>query len=152
MKRSLTIGCVLLVGGGVTNCGGSAEIGSQSGEEQGQHAGVSGSGAAAGFMGTIGIGGYGPGPYMGVQMSPAGAGGVIGYVGTVYMGIAGAPDIVGAGAGGWDSVGVGPEPIAGEGGESGSGGAPPVVGDVVPGVGTAPQGGSGGWGNIPPPP
>ena len=47
MKRSLTIGCVLLAGGAVANCGG-VVTGTGPAEETGDHAGASGSGAAAG--------------------------------------------------------------------------------------------------------
>jgi len=154
MKRSLTIGCVLLVGGGVTNCGGSAEMGSTIGDEQGQQAGA---GAAGGFTGTIDRGGAGP--YVGVPVTPAGAGGI--YIGAVGVGGAGGsvggvgsvmgtvPSVgaagasggdwgVGAGAGGWDAVGT-----AGASGESSSSEEPPAVG-------VARQGGSGGWVGIPP--
>ena len=136
MKRSLTIGCVLLVGGGVTNCGGSAEMGSVAGHEPGAEAG---SAAVAGhFMGTIPQGGRDyVGDYVGSPVEVAGAVGVGGaggapgtgpYIGSVpQIGEAGAPDGWGAGAGG----------------ESGSSNDPPAVG-------TAPLGGAGGFVGVPP--
>jgi hypothetical protein len=145
MKRSLTIGCVLLVGGGVSNCGGSAETGANPGEPQGSHAGASGSGAVGG--GSVGnVPSYG------------GGGGVppgIGSVGVAGRAVgteppddpAGQPGLIGeAGAGGdWEmGVGGGAGPLAGEGGVSG-------WGDEQPQAGTGPRGGTGGgWVGIPP--
>ena len=73
MKRSLTIGCVLLVGSGVTNCGGSAELGTPDGES-GAHAGASGSGVAGGFTGTIELGVVAPVPTWAWRWSRVGAG------------------------------------------------------------------------------
>jgi hypothetical protein len=63
MKRSLTIGCVLLVGGGVSNCGGSVETASGPGEEPSAHAGAGGSGAA--WEGLVGDAGAASDPEMG---------------------------------------------------------------------------------------
>ena len=147
MKRSLTIGCVLLVGSGVTNCGGSAELGTPDGEP-GAHAGASGSGVAGGFTGAIELGVGGAGPYVGVavERGGGGGGGFVGQIGDVVrMETAGAPDVVGyAGAGGWQ------EESAGAGGDSDQGGAAGSS-HVPPAVGVAPHGGTGGgWMGVPP--
>jgi hypothetical protein len=136
MKRSLTIGCVLLVGGGVSNCGGAAEMGSIPGEEHSQ-AGASGSGAPdAGFVGEIWNRAGAGGAYLGV---PIGVGGGTSGSGP-QIDSAGADGVVGAGSSGWDAVGAGAGPIAGAGGESGSGDEPP---------GTTPRSGAGGWLGVP---
>jgi len=144
MKRSLTIGCVLLVGSGVTNCGGNAAVDTPNGE-QGAHAGASGSGVAGGFTGTVDRGGSGP--YMGDPITPHGEGGFVGQLGDVAtMGTAGAPpDLVGdAGAGGWA------EESAGAGGESDPGGTGGTSHEP-PAIGVAPRGGAGGaWMGVPP--
>ena len=145
MKRSLTIGCVLLVGSGVTNCGGSAELGIPGGES-GAHAGASGSGVAGGFTGVIEVGVGGAGPYVGVAVEPGGNGGFVGQIGDVpILGTAGAPDIVGdAGAGGWQDESAGAGGDSDQGGTGGSSHVPPAIG-------VAPQGGAGGgWMGVPP--
>ena len=152
MKRSLTIGCVLLVGGGVTNCGGSAEVGSAAGGEPGfERAGAGGSpdhsvgtivpnysGAGGGYVGSA----IGDPVYVAGATSFAGApgvgpepsGGAAGSVG---------PGAVGAGDAGWEigvGAGAGPGPFGGSGGEGGTAGA----NDEPPAIGTAPLAGSGG--------
>jgi len=148
MKRSLTIGCVLLVGGGVTNCGGSvtrssseepeSQAGASGSQEHPSQAGASGSGAAgAGFVGDV-VPHY------------AGGGGQIGFIGNAVgsaPAIAGDSGVAGAGAPGWengmDSCG-GPS-IGGAGGAGGEAGSS----DEPPAVGTAPLAGAGGWIGIP---
>ena len=145
MKRSLTIGCVLLVGSGVTNCGGSAELGTPDGES-GARAGASGSGVAGGFTGAIELGVGGAGPYVGVAVEPGGRGGFVGQIGDVpILGTAGAPDVVGyAGAGGWQDESAGAGGDSDQAGAAGSGHEPPAIG-------VAPNGGTGGgWMGVPP--
>lgn len=138
MKRSLTIGCVLLVGGGVSSCGGSAELGTPAGNEQGEHAGSGGSGAQLGISippnysgsgGTyVGVGSVIGDPVCCVAGAPS-IPGTLGDGGATFMGTAPEMGVAGAGAAGWDG--------AGEGGTAGSNDEPPAIG-------TAPLGGSGG--------
>jgi len=148
MKRSLTIGCVLLVGGSVVNCGGAVEMGSTPGEEANQ---AGGSGAPdGGFMGDrvsnhaggggIGIAGGNLGAAPQPHIKSAGGAG-----GADAPGAGAAGWEMGCGAGGWENgvMGAGAGPIAGAGGESGSSDEPPAVG-------TTPQGGTGGWMGVPP--
>jgi len=141
MKRSLTIGCVLLVGGGVTNCGGNADMGSVPREEQGEQAGASGSGAGGqGFVGDV-VGNYYAGAGGGAVGVPVEVGGGPPSTGP-YLGTTAGEGSVGySGAGGWEEAGA--APTAGEGGVSGATDAPPAVG-------VAPHGGTGGWVGIPP--
>src|SRR5205085_3311345 len=77
-NRELSIGCVLIMGGALTNCGGTVGTRSDGGDEQG---GAAGSGFVGvppngGFTGAVGTQvGAGSGPY-------GGSTGVGGYVGT----------------------------------------------------------------------
>jgi hypothetical protein len=155
MKRSLTIGCVLLVGGGAANCGG-VVTGTVPDQEASGRANASGSGPIGGG-------------FMGDGSPHAGAGGA--YVGAVgvQVGVGGGPEVGGhgdtpwidpcadggdqqcflgvGGAGGdpgeFPSVGAGAGPVAGSGGESGWADEPPAGG-------AGPIGGSGGWIGVPP--
>ncbi|MES1174580.1 MAG: hypothetical protein ABUL62_09630 [Myxococcales bacterium] len=134
MKRSLTIGCVLLVGGGVTHCGGSAETGAVVHDDP--TAGYTAAGAGGALIGILvdpnagGVDSAGGGF---VGLVDGHYGGAPGAGGTgPYIGEAGAPDALGSGAPGWDM-----------GGESGASNEPPAVG-------TAPLGGAGGFVGVPP--
>ncbi len=139
MKRTLTIGCVLLVGGGVTHCGGSVET--SPAEQQAAQAGASGSGAPTdGFVGDNVTRPGAGGGFVGNVVSHAGAS-------SVPMGVAPIENLgVGGDPGEWEGgIGAGSGPIAGEGGVAGWNEEQP------PGVGTAPLGGTGGaWMGVPP--
>lgn len=139
-NRKLSIGCVLIMGGALANCGGTIETRGGDGNEGGTEHGGSGfvgvpvgvggmhgevrpSGGATGTVGTPGAGA--PGLGFG------------GYVGTCCPGIGGAP---GGGAGGY----VGVPPLGGyeTGGASGEGWGGETVGGGGDGaVGTVPIGG-----------
>lgn len=128
-NRKLSIGCVLLMGGALTNCGGTVETkGEGPGDDRGQ--------AGSGFVGVpvTGTGTGGAGPIAGSTGIGFG-----GYVGTCCPGTGG--DAPGLGAGGY----VGVPPIGGEGGYVGAGGAP--GGGEGGYVGVPPEGGAAGWGN-----
>ena len=128
-NRKLSIGCVLIMGGALTNCGGTVETrGDDTGNEHGGAPGSGGyvgvpAGTGGGFMGACCPGIAGTGGYPGL------GGGPIGYAGAAYGGFVGtAPQ---GGRGGYTGVpGLGGEPNAGGvpglpiyvGGEGGVGG------------------------------
>lgn len=148
-NRKLSIGCVLIMGSALTNCGGTVEPRSDGGEEQGG-SGFVGVPPNGGFTGAVGIPvGAGAAPY-------GGSTGIGGYVGTCCPG-AGSGPYGGAGAGGTYvgtgglpgtvSVGGGAGGYGNESGWAGEGavGVPPWAGEPsVAGAGGEPTDGSGG--------
>jgi hypothetical protein len=138
-NRKLSIGCVLIMGGALTNCGGTVETRSDTGNEHGGGSGGSGfvgvppNGGFTGAVGTMvaGATGIGFGGYVGTCCPGGGAGGYSpgagagGYVG-LPIGSGGAPGTIAEG--GWGNQGgaaeggetsVGGESSAGYGGEEG---------------------------------
>lgn len=132
-NRKLSIGCVLLMGGALTNCGGTVETRGEDPDERGQGgSGFVGVPITTGGVGTIaGATGIGFGGYVGTCCPGSMGGGYGGYVGVPpigghggYVGAqgAGAAGYVGVGGEG-GQVGVPPEAgAAGWGGEGGTGG------------------------------
>jgi hypothetical protein len=127
-NRKLRIGCVLIMGGALNNCGGVAESGSH-GDGQTGVPGVPSMTTGGVFMGTMPnpmgtcCPGGGAGPYVGIGGAPgttiggSSGGGTGPYVGVPgggagpYVGV----PIQGAGAGPYQG-GQGGEPVGGEGG------------------------------------
>ena len=137
-NRKLSIGCVLILGGAITNCGGVVET--RSDDDGTEHAGASGSGFIGAGAGPVGLPGSGgsfgtiaggaPGTFVGTGIG----------VGGCCLGTGGAPGTrpiemdVGAGAGGasagdgnWGGAGD----SAGDGNSAGDGaiGTAPIAGD-----------------------
>jgi hypothetical protein len=134
-NRKLSIGCVLVMGGALTNCGGTVETRGEGPDERGQGgSGFVGVPIMGGFQGTIpGVPGIGFGGYVGNCCYAPGAG-AGGYVGVPPIGQGGVGTIAGGegpyggeggyiGVGGDGGVGVRAEAeAAGWGGEGGIGG------------------------------
>lgn len=135
-NRKLSIGCVLLMGGALTNCGGTVETkGEDPGDERGGQGGSGFVGVpiTGGYQGTIaGATGIGFGGYVGTCCPGTGGtvgvppiGGHGGYVGVPPLGGQGGEVgvQVGAGAGGYDDGAGGAVGVPPEGGAGGEGGA-----------------------------
>jgi hypothetical protein len=139
-NRKLSIGCVLIMGGALTNCGGTVDThtdgGSESGAAGSGFVGVPPNGGFTGAVGTQVGAGSGPIPCCpGIPGTP-GIGGSAhgGAPGVVAVGAGAGGYQVGAGAGGYGNEGgwidggasyggeVGVPPYAGEGGVAGAGG------------------------------
>jgi hypothetical protein len=121
-NRKLSIGCVLIMGGALTNCGGTVETrGDGTGNEHGGAPGSGGNGyvgvpvqgTGGGFMGTCCPGIAGTGGFIGGVGGFVGAGGPNGGRGG-FTGVPGLP-----GAGGGEDIGGGNGPYGGDGGVGG---------------------------------